>query len=292
MKSKPTWSLHLWVLLFLGLSAVSCDVINPEEPAPTILHLKPFQFEVQSGQGSAINKIPEVWVYANSSYIGTFAPPVDIYYQETGATEFTFRPGIRNNGLANDAIVYPMFNAYSENLTAGEGLFFDVQPVTSYLPAAVFSLIEDFEVGNSFTEDRDTVAASKMIRSSTDVFEGQYSGQMTMTADADFIEVTHTVPLSGLPADGRPTYLEFRYKNEVEMSIGLLGITLEGQSFSNFFYLIRPTDEWNMLYIELTDFISASELPAYKIIFRSLYPEGSTKSQYNNFLDNIKVVHL
>lgn len=292
MKSKPALSLHLWVLLFLGLSAASCDVINPEEPSPTILHLKPFQFEAQPGQGSAMNKIPEVWVYANSNYIGTFAPPADIYYQESGATEFTFRPGIRNNGLANDAIVYPMFNGYKENLTAGEGLVFEIQPTTSYLPGAIFSFIEDFEIGNSFTEDRDTVAASKLIRSSTDAFEGQYSGQMTMTPAANFIEVTHTVPLSGLPADGRPTYLEFRYKNEVEMSIGLLGITLDGQSFSNFFYLIRPTDEWNMLYIELTDFISTSDLPAYKIIFRSLYPDGSTKSEYNNFLDNIKVVHL
>ena len=292
MKSKPTHRLEFWILLFLCFSALSCDVINPEEPSPTILHLKPFQFEVQPGQGSAMNKIPEVWVYANSNYIGTFAPPADIYYQEAGATVFTFRPGIRNNGLANDAIVYPLFSGFTQNLIADEGSVFEIQPETSYLPDAVFSLIEDFEVGNSFTEDRDTVAASELIRSSIEVFEGLYSGQMTMTPEADFIEVTHTLPLSGLPADGRPTYLEFRYKNEVEMSIGLLGINLDGQSFSNFFYLIRPTDEWNMLYIELTDFISTSDLPAYKIIFRSLYPDGSTKAQYDNFLDNIKVVHL
>jgi hypothetical protein len=185
-----------------------------------------------------------------------------------------------------------MFTAYNESLTAGEGLVFDIQPETGYLPQTIFTFSEDFEVGNAFTDDRDTVAASKLVRSVVDVFEGQYSGQMTMSEAAHFIEVGHTVPLSGLPADGSPTYLEFRYKSEVEMSIGLLGITLEGQSFSNFFYLVKPSAEWNMLYIELTDFISASDLPAYKILFRSLYPDNATKPEYNNFLDNIKVVHL
>jgi hypothetical protein len=256
------------------------------------LKLQPFQFEAQPGQGSATNKITEVWVYANSSYLGTFSPPVDIYYLEQGPTQFTFRPGIRNNGLSNDAIVYPMFNPYSVNLAASEGAVFDVQPVTGYLPETVFSFMEDFEIGNSFTEDRDTVPASKLVRSSADVFEGGYAGRMTMSNAAHFIEVGHTVPLSNLPTDGTPIYLEFRYKSEVEMSIGLLGINLEGQSFSNFFYLVRPSAEWNMLYIELTDIISASDLPAYKILFRSLYPENSTKAEYNIYLDNIKVVHL
>jgi len=47
-----------------------------------------------------------------------------------------------------------------------------------------------------------------------------------------------------------------------------------------------------MLYIELTDKIVESDFPAYKILFRSLYPDGSTEPQYNIFLDNIKVVHL
>jgi len=292
MKNRRIARYNGWLSISLCLGLGSCDIINPDEPSPTILQLQPFDFQVQDGQGSAQNKITEVWVYANGNLLGAFAPPTDIYYLEEGPTLFTFRPGIRNNGLADDAIVYPMFDRDTISLDAGPGQTFNVQPVTNYLPQAEFGLLADFELGNPFTDNRDTVSASTLVQSSTDVFEGQFSGQMVLSEKAYFIEVGHSVPISGLPADGKPVYLEFRYKSEVEFSIGLLGINLDGQSFSNFFYLVKPSAEWNMLYIELTDFIVASDLPAYKILFRSLYPFNATKAEYNIFLDNIKVVHL
>ena len=280
------------ILMSLYIGLASCDIINPDEPSPIILQLQPFEFQVQDGQGSAQNKITEVWVYANGNLLGAFAPPTDVYYLEEGPTLFTLRPGIRNNGLADDAIVYPMFARDTISLDAGPGQVFSVQPVTNYLPQAEFGLLADFELGNAFTDNRDTVSASNLLQSDADVFEGQYSGQMILSEEAYFIEVGHSVPISGLPTDGKPVYLEFRYKSEVEFSIGILGINLDGQSFSNFFYLVKPSEEWNMLYIELTDFIVASDLPAYKILFRSLYPTNATKPEYNIFLDNIKVVHL
>lgn len=40
------------------------------------------------------------------------------------------------------------------------------------------------------------------------------------------------------------------------------------------------------------DELELSGYPAYKILFRSLYPDDSPEPQYNIFLDNIKVVHL
>ncbi len=278
------------MVLTIGLG--SCNVINPEEPKATVVHLQPFQFNIEPGQGSGTNRITETWVNANGSFLGVVTPPVDIYYLDQGETRFTFYPGIRNNGIASDPIQYPMFAVDSFEFLAGEGVGIEIQPVTSYKPGTVFSLLADFELSNPFTDNRDTVAASEMIRSSVDVFEGQFSGQMVLSAEAYFIEVGHAVPMSGLPTDGKPTYLEFRYKSEVEFSIGILGINLDGQSASKFFYLVRPSPEWNMLYIDLTDRLAESASPAYKILFRSLYPIGSPEPQYNIFLDNIKVVHL
>lgn len=282
-----------WFVMTLAFGLGSCNVINPEEQKPTIVHLQPFDFQVEPGQGSGTNKITETWVNANGNFLGVFSPPVDIYYLDQGETRFTFYPGIRNNGIAGDPIQYPIFAVDSFDFLAGEGADIEVQPVTAYKPGTVFSLLADFELSNTFTDNRDTVSASNLIRSSVDVFEGQFSGQMVLSQEANFIEVGHVVPMSGLPADGKkPTYLEMRYKSEVEFSIGVLAIELDGQSYSNFFYLVRPSSEWNMLYIELTDQIAVSATPAYKILFRSLYPAGSPEPQYNIFLDNIKVVHL
>lgn len=293
MRSKQGLFRSFWLLTTLVIGLGSCNVINPEEPKPTVIHLEPFQFNIEPGQGSGNNKITETWVYANGSFLGVFTPPVDIYYLDQGQTTFTFYPGIRNNGIAVDPIQYPFFAVDSVELLAGEGVEVDIQPVTSYKPGMVFSLLADFELSNTFTDNRDTVAASELIRSSIDVFEGQFSGQMVLSEEADFIEVGHAVPMSGLTTDGsKPTYLEFRYKSEIEFSIGLLGINLNGQSASNFFYLVRPSPDWNMLYIDLTDQLEISGSPAYKILFRSLYPAGSPEPQYNIFLDNIKVVHL
>ncbi len=292
MKSNHSLKFILLLLLGITIGLSNCDIINPDETSPTTLRLQPFDFEIQPGQGSGNNRITEVWVYADGAFLGAFYPPVDIYYLEEGPKEFVFRPGIRNNGIAGDAIVYPMFTGDTIELIASPGEIFDIQPVTAYRPQSVFSLLTDFEVDNPFTDNRDTVSASELVRSSVDVFEGQYSGQITMSEGANFIEVGHAIPMSGLPVDGKSIYLEFRYKCEVPFSIGLLGINLAGQSFSNFFYLVVPTDEWNMLYIDLTDFVSASDLSAYKILFRSLYPDGSTEAEYDIFLDNIKVVHL
>ncbi len=290
MKNKGYSLSGLVVMMLLLLPG--CNIINPEETIPTRIHLKPFEFQFQPGQGMGPQRISEVWVYANSNYLGTFAPPVDIYFLGEGPTQFSFRPGIRNNGILSDAIIYPMYTGYTETLEASPGAVFEVAPVTRYRPEAFFSLLADFEMSNEFVDNRDTVSASMVVRSTTDVFDGEYSGHIRMTPEASFIEVGHAVPMSGLPTDGKPTYLELWYKSEIEMSIGILGINLGGQSFSNFFYLVRPSAEWNMLYIDLTEFIRLSDFPAYKVLFRSLYPANATAPEYNIFLDNIKVVHL
>lgn len=274
------------------MAATSCDIINPDEPVPALIHLKPFQFEISAGQGTAQQDIPEVWMYANSNFVGVFAPPVTIPYLGEGSTRLTFRPGIRNNGLQQDPIIYPLFTGFTVDTDIAAGSELEVTPLARYDQDCFFDLIADFETSNVFTDNRDTIAASQLIRSTVDAFEGNHSGQIILSSEASFIEVGHAVPMTSLPTDGRPCYLEFRYKNEVEMSIGVLGITTGGQSFSNFFYLVKPSEEWNMLYIDLTPFLQQSNLPAYKILFRSLYPEDAGKAEFNIFLDNIKVVHL
>lgn len=292
MKNKKVRDLGLLLWLCCCIPFIGCDIINPPETLPTRIELQPFDFQVEPGQGSALNKITEVWVYANSDFLGAFNPPVAINYLEEGNTHFSFRPGIRNNGILDDAIVYPMFTEYTIDLNATAGSTFDVNPVTRYKDDAVFSLLCDFEVDNPFIDNRDTVSASNVVRSTTDPFEGNYCGEIVMSDEAYFIEVGHILPMGDLPTDGTKTYLEFRYKSEVDMSIGILGYNLSGGSFSNFFYLVKTNPEWNMLYIDLTELLQVSDLDSYKILFRSLYPDNSPLPEYHIYLDNIKVVHL
>ncbi len=281
----------LW--LSICMSFIGCDIINPSEPLPTRIELQPFDFQIEPGQGSAQNKITEVWVYYNNNtFLGAFTPPVAVNFLDEGLTHFRFLPGIRNNGILDDAIAYPMFEEYTTDLNASPGSVFTVNPVTRYKPEVVFSFLCDFELDNPWVDNRDTVSASNLVRSTTNPFEGDYCGEIVMSQSAYFIEVGHLLSMGDLPVDGTKTYLEFRYKSEVDMSIGILGSDLTGGSFSRFFYLVKASDEWNMLYIDLTDLLVLSQLESYKILFRSLYPGNSTEPEYHIFLDNIKVVHL
>ncbi len=278
-------------MFFLALSA--CNVINPDEQVPTIIHVEPFAMQIEPGQGSGNIRIPETWVYANGNNLGAFAPPFDLHYLEEGSTEVVLRPGIRNNGIANDAIIYPMLEGYALHIDAVPGERTEVHPTTRYKSNAVFSLLADFEVSNDFVENRDTFPASMFIRSQQDVFEGDWAGQMIVTKEGKYAEVTHSIAMGELPFTAqRPTYLELRYKNEVPFYVGIIGLDLSGNKYSKFFYLAYPTDEWNMVYLDLTGYILESALPAYKIVFSAVYPVDGTASQYNCFVDNIKVVHL
>jgi hypothetical protein len=281
-----------WLILLFGCLVVSgCDIINPDETLPTTIHLEPFSFEVDPGQGSSTNSISEVWVTANGNILGVFAPPVDIRYLETGPTTFRFYPGIRNNGIANDAIPYTFFASDSAFIDASPGTTLTVNPETRYIDAAVFSFLCDFETGNPFVDNRDTNAFTSLELSQDDVFEGMFSGKMTVTDTGSHIKVANSLPLTDLPIDGKAIYLEMWYKSEVEFSIGLVAKDLSGLDVENFFYLVKPSSTWNQLYLELTDPVEASGFPAYKIAFQALYLNTSGDTARHIYLDNIKVVH-
>jgi hypothetical protein len=290
MKSNKNW---IWCVLSIFRATNACDLINPDEPIPATIHLNRPVLQVEPGQGSARHKITEVWIYANSNFEGAFSPPVDVHYVTNNAlTNFSFWGGIRNNGILSAPVIYPLYVPHTAEINTTPGAMTEVTPVIRYHPDAVFSMIADFEVQNDFIDNRDTVPESDMIRSSVDPYEGSFSGEMIMDSIANFIEVGHAIALANLPVDGTAVYLEFDYKTEIEMSVGLLGIPLTGQSFSNFFYLVKPSPTWNKIYIEITDLLVASQLPAYKVLFRSLYPPNAPQDSYRLQIDNIKVVHL
>lgn len=281
------WMTSLFAITLLS----SCDIINPAETIPVTLHLEPFTFTVEAGEGSANNKISEVWVVANGSILGAFTPPVDIRYLGEGLTTFRFVPGIRNNGIANDAIPYQLFSDYTIELDVVPGNTYQIMPVTGYVEEAVFSFMADFETGNPFVDNKDTVSASNLVLSQEEVFEGAYSGKMSLSEEAHYIKVTHPIGMTDLPKSGKATYLEMRYKSAVEFSIGLIGLDVEGLEAEDFFYLVKPSEEWNQLYLELTDRVIDSDLDAYKIAFQALYLVQAGDTVQDIYLDNIKVVH-
>lgn len=280
--------LTYWVL-FLVVVLGGC---RKDEPIPARLELSPFDFNVQIGQGSSANQFTETWVSINNNFLGAFDPDATVYYLDTGVANIVVSPGIRNNGILNDAIIYPMTTSYSLNTHISPGEILKVMPDTRYRPNTSFSFLCDFETGNPFTDNRDSLASSVMSVSTTDPFEGQNCGILSLTKDSYVVEVAHDISMNDLPFNGTPAYLEVWYKSEISLGIGLVGINVDGVNAFQLMYVTRPTTEWNLLYLDLRDWLFASQLPSYKIAFRGEYPLDGTKDQYDIFIDNIKVIHL
>lgn len=279
-------------ICFSILVITGCEIINPDEEIPARIQMNAPVFEVEANQGTAKHKITEFWTYADGAFIGAFAPPTEVHHiTDAASTSFSFRPGIRNNGIQEDAIIYPFYTSFDATLTTTPGNLSTITPLVRYKPDVIFSLIADFEIQNDFVINFDTFPGSALTRSSAEPFEGQYSGEIILTSAAPHVEVTHAVPLPDLPVDGTPAYLEFHYKTEIPLEVGVLGITLNGQQFPKYFYLLKPNEEWNKIYLELTPYLVESELPAYKILFNARFPSGATQSSYKIQLDNIQVLH-
>jgi hypothetical protein len=271
----------------------SCDIINPEEPIPALINMETIDLVTTPGQGTDRHKITEVWLFDPANFLGAFSAPTEIpIYSGSETTTYTFQAGIRNNGILDDAIVYPMYSPFVATLNTSPEAISVVNPVFTYRPEVRISLNADFEISNEFVDNIDFDSFTQVTRSDIEPFEGQFSGEIFLSAQADTLEVTHALALVDLPTDGTPVYLEFHYRSEAAMEIGLLGIPLNNQSFSNYFYLVKPSDTWNKIYLELTDWLVVSGLPAYKILFKSEYPSNATKPEVKIQLDNIKVVHL
>lgn len=281
------------VVLVLCVFLHSCDIINPEEEIPAQIDMKNLTLAVTPGQGTNKHKITEVWVSNSLGLVGAFTPPAKItYHTEEPTTNFTFRAGIRNNGILNDAIVYPMLSPITMEFPTSPGSSTPFEPVFFYKPEAKFSFLDDFEGINQFNDHRDTFPGTTIELTSEGAFEGQKSGLITLTKENNLIDISHTNAMIDLPTDGKAAYLEFHYKSEMFLSIGIEGIPLNGQTFTNYFYVLNPSEEWNKIYIELTQLLEDSALPSYKIRFRSFYPPEATVPELRIWLDNIKVVHL
>ena len=72
--------------------------------------------------------------------------------------------------------------------------------------------------------------------------------------------------------------------------IGIAGI-INGQRENTIYVVgVNPREEWNKIYIDLTD--SAIQLDAdfYQITLRALLPSGESAADI--FIDNVKLLHL
>lgn len=268
----------------------ACDIINPADPVPAYIRVDQITVDPVSGTGTTRQKFGEVWVFIDDNPIGAYSIPAVIPLIAEGQHEIQLFPGIRVNGILSTADFYPFFEPHTFNAELVPGEVITVDMHTRYRSNAEIAYIEDFESSHRLTDDVDDDPETFVERILTNPFEGSGSGRIVLTDSADFIQVASLPLLTELPVNGTPVYLELHYKNTVEFSVGLVGHGQAIEPARVSILVLRPQEDWNKVYVELSPALRASQLEAYQVLITAAHDTSTVQSEV--YLDNLKVVHI
>lgn len=282
----------------LGLVSVfllQCDIINPDESIPSFLRIEAFTLQTDPlVQGSADEKITEVWVTVNDEFLGVYQLPATVPVLMSGNANLFLEAGIKDNGIGSTPQIYPFYEAYTTTVELIPEQTVTVNPIISYNRDTRFALIEDFESGTSVF--RDTLFGNTgMGVSSTDPFEGSYSGKIRLDEDAPVIELATIDFFDALTSRSPLVYLEINYRSDVPVIFGLVGINSSGTPDIVYDPGFNPKSDWNKIYFNLGGLLATSPYDRHKLALQTYIPTENGQLTLNNAtvcLDNIKLVHF
>ena len=273
------------LLCFVG----ACDIINPEEGLPSYLQIERFEFSTTPAQGTASEQITDVWVFVNDLSLGIYELPATIPSLDVGNQDVTIFPVIRENGVRSTPIIYPFYNRFETtvNLIVGETI--TIQPTTTYVNNAFFELVEDFNSTGHLLRGGDANVVT--------VVDG--IGEIQLGTE-EAVEFTSTETFIDLPTNtGLAVFVEFDYKTNIELEVGLVGIDPSPTNPVNatvYNVVLCPINRWNKVYINMQEILAISQLPGYKLAFRASTVDTGGGIAVNETpavsIDNIKFIRL
>jgi hypothetical protein len=277
-------------LLVIVVTFFSCSKENYVAEIPAYISISDFTLTTTNAtQGSASENITDAWVYMNDDLVGVFELPVKFPVLKEGNFTIKVYAGIKENGIGATRARYLAYAPYVKEINLVKDETIVIDPAITYEPSVNFAWLEDFEnVNLSFLyhSSSDTI----ITKSTLDVKEGSYSGQIYLDLGMNFFEATTEV-LANVPLNGlSPVYLELDFKTNQPIT---LGVYLDASQYA--FSTLNVATEWTKIYINLTDVISQNRIgsPELKVFF------GLAESPTNPFvlapeilIDNLKVVHF
>ena len=297
---KAVLFVNQWVVVLIAaLLLPACDLINPEEAIPAYLYVEDFEFHTDlQKEGSKSEKITEVWASIDGAFLGAYDLPATIPVLEQGKGLIRLQAGIKDNGIASSPDIYPFYEIYEIELDLQLGETYELYPVISYQEGIQFGFIETFEgTLNVFQEIRTGGPQDRIYRTDAEVFEGNYSGVLTVTEDQPVIELATLEKYSGLLDNGFSVYLEMDYKSEAPVIFGLIGsdVGSGGLSVELYHAGFKPKDSWNKIYFNFSQLVLEGDFDQYKVTMEAYLPqEGGvfTTSSAKVWLDNVKLVYF
>lgn len=285
---------HTFFALFSLLFSACTD---EEERIPAYVRIEPFTVNAIGGTGW--QKITEGWVYVNDRFLGGYTLPATVPVLDEGEADILVFPGVKENGLLQTPGLYPFLARHEGKVTLTPGQTTTLQPVTQYLLEAVFPWTVDRTTFNSTTvvlQDRDGDPVTTFELVTDGAFEGR---SVKLAVDtAHIVNEIVTEVVGNLPNTGdRPVWLEMHYKNNLPFELWLLGTDSNGSNEqAQPVYQFSPSENWNKIYINLTEFLVTLQKANHRLFFRvTLQKNVSGQFEELNgeaFIDNLRLVHF
>ena len=276
-------TLHFLLATFVCLLFSTCV---KENEIPAYLYIPSFTLTTTTGQGTAAHKITDVWVYVDGLAQGIYQLPAQFPVVNLGKHEIKLFPGVRNNGIKSNPVIYPFLNSFTKTMDLASGKIDTLRPTTSYTSGSNFKMVEDFENSNTLTFNKDNAPIFRFGQVENG-FEGKCAG-LTMTKTNSYFEKGITTKVQ-LPDASQSIYLEMHYKTQSPLAIGVYGTSATNTTgITTYKVTLFPTDVWNKTYINLTNEVKDMRLTDFQIVFSSLLPDSISTATV--LIDNVKLL--
>ncbi|MDX2001615.1 MAG: hypothetical protein SFW35_04245 [Chitinophagales bacterium] len=265
--------------LFFALLLVSVTACE-KEPIPTYIHIPYITVKSAAGVGSTSSNISNAWVYINGQVQGVYELPATFPVLASGETEIGIYAGIKLNGISNTRAPYPFYNQDIVTLDLEAGATDTIYPEVSYVGAAEYALLEDFELSNAFSQLERTSAAGE-------VFEGIFSAKVVL----DTASITRVVSSErfSIPRGTTAAFVELDYKSNQAFTAGINAYQ-DGQGLGIEKVVVNPQSEWNKIYFNFTPEVNNLQADEYEVVFS--IDTSNVSGTVNVLFDNIKLIYF
>ncbi|RLD68030.1 MAG: hypothetical protein DRI84_00815 [Bacteroidetes bacterium] len=282
------------LILFLFSFIASCEIINPDEDIPAFVRINSVGFKTDPGQGTDSVKITDAWIYIDSELIGAYQIPAEIPILKQGNQNLEVRFGVLLNGIDATRTINPFYNYDNEivNLVPSEEIV--LKPNSEYNPLTKFIWNsigqEGFEEGG-ISIDSVAGTSTKIIKTSQEVYEGSFSGQIHLDAGHQTY-IGQSSDKFELPKQGQAVVMEIHCKNTSNhFAIGMFVEATDGKITIVNHLVVNPGPRWKKLYVNFTELVSYyPQARSFRVFFTSELESGNTTTDI--YLDNIKLMHF
>lgn len=279
------------IFCFLSLIAFgSCGLLDNDKPVPFFLDLKEPTVRTPDNLGYDTHKITDVWVFADGQILGVFPLPAKVPLTVNNAdSEITILAGIRNNGMNDTPVFYPFYKSIVTKVSPEANKTITVPLNFQYISNAKIPVNESFETGNSFWLDFDNNPNSNIKVTDETANLGLKSGWVALSNELKFMEVGSANNVNiGQNSRGQ-SYIEMDYKGEGEIAVGIAKSSF-GFIRVEYVLFVPGKENWNKIYIDVTDKLSPNDYEAYRVVLR--FNRTGISQISNIYVDNIKHIHF